>query len=160
MTKNRGNKGREKAQAEVEAEVKAQAEAESQVEVEAEAEAEAEVKAQTDNPTPDENHKGAVKIDRARYDATVGIKSATGRKTVNNGDPLANALVGKTHTDVIELVRQHAPEKVSDRWSTLNPGMARMSAGNVLRAHWKREGVVTIDGKKIHAPRLVGAEAA
>lgn len=92
------------------------------------------------------------KIDRSKYQYdSSDTKSASGRKTVNNGDALATALAGKTHTEVIDLVKANGG-KVNDNWTNLNPGMQRMSAGNVLRAMWRKEGVITIDGKKVRAP--------
>ena len=93
-----------------------------------------------------------VRIDRSRYEDT-GVKSASGRKTVDNGDPLAVALRGKTYDEVVDIIKENGGEPNAN-WDNLNKGMARMSAGNVLRAMWRKANVLTIDGKKVRVPAV------
>ncbi len=98
---------------------------------------------------------GAMVIDRARYAyARSGSKTSTGRPAVDNGDPIAVALRGKDGEDVIRILVENGGE-VNPKWSTLNVGMQRMNAANVLRrlARESADGV-EIDGVRIKMPPL------
>lgn len=89
-------------------------------------------------------------VDRSRYayESHKDVKTASGRASVDNGDPLAEKLRGKSSEDVIELVRVNGGE-VPDKWKNLNPGLARMAAGNALRKLAKRTEGIKIDGKRM-----------
>lgn len=91
-----------------------------------------------------------VVIDRAKHNYTVhkDAKTASGRSSIDCGDPLAEALRGKTAAEVVDLVAANGGEP-NPNWENLNQGMARMSAGNVLRRLAKRTEGITIDGKVI-----------
>ena len=89
-------------------------------------------------------------IDRSKhvYPVNKEQKTAGGRASVDNDDPLAAALRGKSAGDVIDLVRDNGGE-VNPNWENLNQGLARMAAGNVLRKLAKRSEGVKIDGDVI-----------
>ena len=89
-------------------------------------------------------------VDRSRYDyvTTKEVKTASGRASVDNNDPLAAALRGKTCDEVIALVDANGGV-VNPNWQNLNPGLARMAAGNVLRKLAKRTEGIKIDGKTL-----------
>lgn len=106
---------------------------------------------------PSETNGTGPRIDRSRYQYdAAGTKSASGRKTVNNGDLLAKALEGKDSAAVIEVLTSNGGE-AKDTWANLNEGMRRMSAGNVLRALWRKNGHVTVDGKRVRFPQQAAA---
>lgn len=61
-------------------------------------------------------------------------KTASGRKSVDTNDALAQKLRGKTVEELEELARKAGiGERLKD-WKNLNPGMFRMTVGNALRA--------------------------
>ena len=86
-------------------------------------------------------------IDRSKHQYAVDKehKTAGGRASVDNADPLAAALRGKSAGDVIDLVQANGGE-VNPAWENRNQGLARMAAGNVLRKLARRSEGVTIDG--------------
>lgn len=86
-------------------------------------------------------------VDRSKhtYEAHKDVKTAGGRASVDNDDPMAKALRGKDADAVVELVEENGGE-VNPNWSFLNPGLRRMSAGNVLRKLARRSEGVKIDG--------------
>lgn len=67
------------------------------------------------------------------------IKTASGRRSVDSGDALAAALRGKSLEDVVGLVELNGMTK-NPAWANINAGLARMAAGNMLRAELKRKG--------------------
>jgi hypothetical protein len=89
-------------------------------------------------------------VDRSKYSyvAHRDQKTASGRTSVDNDDPIAAALRGKTASEAADLVEQNGGT-VNPKWAELNEGLARMSAGNVLRKLAKRTEGVKIDGKRI-----------
>lgn len=89
-------------------------------------------------------------IDRSRYhyEKAEGVKTKSGRPVFDSGDALAVALRGKSAEEVIALVEANGAQP-SPRWSSLNAGMQRMNAGNVLRRLAKRPEGVEIDGTVI-----------
>ena len=89
-------------------------------------------------------------VDRSKYSYTTNkeVKTASGRASVDNDDPLAAALRGKTSEEVINLVAVNGGT-VNPKWNDLNQGLARMSAGNVLRKLAKRTEGIKIDGKTL-----------
>lgn len=61
-------------------------------------------------------------------------KTASGRKSVDTNDALAQKLRGKSVEELEDLARKAG---IGDRlkdWKNLNPGMFRMTVGNALRA--------------------------
>jgi hypothetical protein len=83
---------------------------------------------------------------RTRYHRSV---AASGAKSLNNGDDLANYLQMKTGKDVCELADKFVPlkggEKHFDRYARLNEGQKRMNAGNKLRAAVKNGQIVVTE---------------
>lgn len=78
---------------------------------------------------------------RVRYEPSI---CAGGRKSLNNGDDLAQLLAGLTPESVCRLA--DAALALGDgfcetRYANLNRGQRRMNAGNRLRAALKREAV-------------------
>lgn len=88
---------------------------------------------------------------RTGYTLTI---TATGNKSLSNGDDLAKFLEGKTTQEVCRLADQWTPNKDGqpheERYKRLNPGQQRMNAGNKLRAAWKK-GAITITESGIEA---------
>ena len=76
---------------------------------------------------------------RSRYHATV---TASGNSSLNNGDPVALELAGKSAIEVMALADTHCPIKGGQthaaKYERLNEGSKRMNAGNKLRAAFKR----------------------
>jgi ATP-dependent Clp protease ATP-binding subunit ClpA len=74
--------------------------------------------------------------------------TATGSKSLSNGDDLATYLEAKTWQEVCAIADKHTPIKGgqthADRYEKLNNGQKRMNAGNKLRAAIKRE-VLTVE---------------
>lgn len=85
-------------------------------------------------------------VDRKRYDYVThkAIKTQSGRAAVDNDDPVASALRGLTLEQVTETLTNSGGE-ISEKWAKLNPGMQRMSMGNVIRRFYN-------EGKTIHLP--------
>lgn len=76
--------------------------------------------------------------------------SASQRKSLNNGDDLAKLLEYKDHKQVIaiaEIVGNFNNGELLGRYSHLNNGQQRMTAGNRIRALIKK-GEITIDDVK------------
>lgn len=80
---------------------------------------------------------------RTGYTLTI---TATGNKSLSNGDDLAKFLEGKTTKEVCELADRWTPNKDGqpheERYKRLNPGQQRMNAGNKLRAAWKKGAIM------------------
>ena len=75
---------------------------------------------------------------RARYHRSV---AASGAKSLNNGDELANYLQMKTGKEVCELADKWVPlDKGThfERYIRLNEGQKRMNSGNKLRSALKK----------------------
>lgn len=83
-----------------------------------------------------------VNIDRSRYQK-YDTKTAGGRPSVDNGDPLAEALRGMTAEQVIQVLEANGGA-AKEGWANLNVGMQRMNAGNALRAILKKNGSVIV----------------
>lgn len=82
------------------------------------------------------------------------VKTASGKRAaVDNGDPLSEALRGKD-AEFLSIV---AGENGIDfsKWDNLNLGMKRMNFGNSLRALYRNNGFVVVDGVKIENPNYV-----
>ena len=92
-------------------------------------------------------------VDRERYQySKSGAKTASGRPAVDNGDPVAVALRGKTVDQVVELITENGLEP-NPSWNSLaNIGLVRMAAGNRLRSVMRNAGFIRIGGKKVKAP--------
>jgi len=88
----------------------------------------------TDNAEP------KVKINRDRYKAT---KTATGQKSLNNGDEVAAVLEGLHVDELFKIGEDVLGEDFAEKYAKLNVGMQRMNMGNRLRAK-----VRTIDADK------------
>jgi len=74
-----------------------------------------------------------VKINREKY---VDVKSASGKKSLNNGDPIAVALTGIDVPTLYGIAAKFMEVKRSDleaKYSHLNIGMQRMNLGNRIR---------------------------
>lgn len=97
-----------------------------------------------------EKGKSVFNQERYKYEAN-GVKTASGRKSVDAGDAVAVALRGKTADDVVALVEANGGQ-VKPNWASLNPGLRRMSASNVLRGLLSKNGKITVDGTEIVKP--------
>lgn len=75
---------------------------------------------------------------RERYQSCI---AASGSKSLNNGDLLAQFLEYKDHDAVMALADEHTPiegQTHAQRYAKLNNGQKRMNAGNKLRAAIKK----------------------
>lgn len=64
-------------------------------------------------------------------------KTAGGHVSVNNGDKVANMLLGKSLEEVYKIASEHLGDTQKDlkeKYGHLNVGMIRMNLGNRLRA--------------------------
>ena len=69
----------------------------------------------------------------------VRTKTATGGTSMDNDDPIAQALRGKTPEQVCKLAEQLIPNcEATTKYAHLNPGQQRMNAGNLIRNAYKR----------------------
>lgn len=76
--------------------------------------------------------EGKVKINRERYTAT---KTATGAKSLNNGDEVASTLVGLNIEELFTIGDSLLGENdFREKYAKLNMGMQRMNMGNRIRA--------------------------
>lgn len=79
---------------------------------------------------------GRMMVPKDRYQVTRDVKTSSGRVSVDNGDPVANALRGLPLPAVYRMVADKLeiplPE-LEARYRHLNPGMQRMNLGNVYR---------------------------
>ena len=81
-----------------------------------------------------ENTEGTepkVKINRDRYTAT---KTASGAKSLNNGDEVAAVLDGLHVDELFSIGKDVLGEDFAEKYAKLNVGMQRMNMGNRLRA--------------------------
>lgn len=90
---------------------------------------------------------------RSRYQLSI---AASGAKSLNNGDDVAQALEAKSAIEVMALADQllGAPKGFAShaaRYEKLNEGQKRMNSGNKLRAAVKRGDLVVEDGVFIAA---------
>ena len=91
---------------------------------------------------------------RTRYLKT---KSAAGKASMNNGDEVAQALLGLDHIAVALLADELVPLKGTEchleKYGHLNNGQIRMNSGNKIRGAAKRGEVTAteIDGKWVLA---------
>jgi hypothetical protein len=99
-------------------------------------------------------------VDRSKhhYQTHKDAKTAGGRASVDNDDPLAKALRGKDAEAVIKLVQANGGD-VGNGWPERNPGLRRMAAGNMLRKLARRSEGVTIDGHVVKLEPLPETEA-
>lgn len=72
-----------------------------------------------------------VKINRDRYTAT---KTASGAKSLNNGDEVAAVLDGLHVDELFKIGTDILGEDFAEKYAKLNVGMQRMNMGNRLRA--------------------------
>jgi hypothetical protein len=120
------------------------------------------VKAVETPPEPAVADGGGNIIDRSKYKYTAhkDVKTASGRASVDNGDPVAEALRGKTAQEVVELVTENGGTPNENWLSLKNQGLVRMAAGNVLRNLLKSNGFLKVNGKRIKAPAATEPEPA
>lgn len=78
-----------------------------------------------------ETEGAAVKINRDRYKPT---KTATGVKSLNNGDEVAATLEGLNINELFKIGVTLLDEDFAPKYAKLNVGMQRMNMGNRLRA--------------------------
>lgn len=88
-------------------------------------------------------------IDSAKYAYQKSDdKTPGGRRCVDTNDRLAAAMRGLGVDDLKKVFKENKLDW-KDRWNELNPGMARMNVGNVLRGVIKKGTSVKIAGKSI-----------
>ena len=78
-----------------------------------------------------EGSEPKVKINRDRYTAT---KTASGAKSLNNGDEVAAVLDGLHVDELFKIGSDVLGEDFAEKYAKLNVGMQRMNMGNRLRA--------------------------
>lgn len=100
----------------------------------------AEEEAAEDEEAKEESHDIVKPEYRAIYIKTV---SASGNRTYDNGDLLANILRGCSIETILNLCNALFPEKIG-RWGHLNIGQRSMNARNAIR-HSIKKGVYTED---------------
>jgi hypothetical protein len=101
-----------------------------------------EVATETPELTVGQQMSATLKKHRAGYKAT---KSASGNKSLDNGDPIATKLRGLAPEQVVALAQailvpaegETIPD-LSAKYAHLNPGQRRMNAGNLIRNANKR----------------------
>ena len=71
-----------------------------------------------------------VKIDRSKYSAS---RSASGTKSLSNGDEVAAALEGLTNENLFSIGESLLGEDFRSKYAELNTGMQRMNMGNRIR---------------------------
>lgn len=76
-----------------------------------------------------------VKVNRDNYQTT---RSATGAKSLNNGDEVAVALNGIPIGELGAIGTKFVGEDVVAKYAHLNVGMQRMNIGNRIRGHVKK----------------------
>jgi len=79
-----------------------------------------------------EAKKPLVDVDREKYQT---VRTASGSKSLNNGDDVANALQGMNVDELYEVATKFLGEDYREKYSNLNIGMQRMNLGNRIRGH-------------------------
>ena len=74
--------------------------------------------------------KTTVVANREAYKQT---RSASGAKSLSNGDEVATAMEGMNIEEVYTLAKEVTGEDYQDRYAKLNVGMQRMNLGNRIR---------------------------
>ena len=91
--------------------------------------------AKADKAVPSEKEEGKVqvKVDRSVY---VAGKTAEGKKSLHNDDPVAQALngvaLGQLYKTAAKFLEQTA-KSLQEKYEHLNVGMQRMNLGNRIR---------------------------
>lgn len=73
-----------------------------------------------------------VNVDREKYNTTV---SASGGKSLNNGDEVAQLVDGFSLEAMYFTAKKFIGEDFSEKYAKLNVGMQRMNLGNRIRGH-------------------------
>jgi len=77
-----------------------------------------------------DKQESGVKIDRSKYGTS---RSASGAKSLSNGDEVANALEGLTAENLFSIGEVLLGEDFRKKYASLNTGMQRMNMGNRIR---------------------------
>lgn len=91
--------------------------------------------------------KSVVDTEKYQYEKA-DAKTAGGRRCVDNADRVASMLRGKSIDDIRAIFKANKLEFRSN-WDDLNPGLVRMSAGNVLRGLVRKGTSIKIDNKSV-----------
>jgi hypothetical protein len=88
-------------------------------------------------PTVGQVMAGTLRKHRTNY---TPVKSASGKPSLDNGDPVAQALRGKTEIEVMDLAERvlQGAGDLKVKYGHLNKGQQRMNAGNLIRNAIKR----------------------
>jgi len=107
-----------------------------------------EVTEQLDESTPPESEQPtkpagtsnlAQTIRKHRHRYAPALHPVSGKKTANNGDPVARILLGCPLNELARFTRTHFGTKERPAiYSHLNTGHERMCCGNLVRAAWKK----------------------
>tara|TARA_B100000700_G_scaffold331737_1_gene467769 strand:+ start:4091 stop:4876 length:786 start_codon:yes stop_codon:yes gene_type:complete len=86
---------------------------------------------------------------RDKYEVDNAVKTESGAPSINNGDDVAQALMGLTSAELSAVANENGLKENWDKWTKnkLNPGMKRMNLGNMLRRKANKGEKVTIVGK-------------
>lgn len=71
-----------------------------------------------------------LKVDREKY---VGTRSASGAKSLSNGDQVATLIQGMDVDDCHRIAKKFLGESTKEKYGHLNVGMQRMNVGNRFR---------------------------
>ena len=82
------------------------------------------------NEAPEAKTEPTVVVDREKYQAS---RSASGAKSLNNGDTVAAACEGMNIDEMFILAKKMTGEDFKERYAKLNLGMQRMNLGNRIR---------------------------
>ena len=100
------------------------------------------LQAHFDELTEDEEGERGMAKTLAKYRETYKPSvSPSGRKSLNNGDPIAQILEGRDADEVLAIAEQLLELKEGElvaRYENLNPGQRRMNGGNRIRSAIKR----------------------
>jgi hypothetical protein len=77
-----------------------------------------------------------IKADLTRYTVSDDVKTASGRKAIDNDDDFARELRGEDLASVYRIASQatgQTQKGLHEKYDHLNPGMQRMNLGNLIR---------------------------
>ncbi len=96
-----------------------------------------------ESPVTDNESKVTIAVNKEKYQPS---RTAAGTKSLNNGDPVAQALEGMTLEEVQDLADKFIGENdFRTRYAKLNRGMQRMNIGNRIRGHMRKADVLDKD---------------
>lgn len=119
-------------------------------------------KAATAGATADTTEQGTTKVhlvDRSKYKYPrhPDARTASNRAAIDNGDPVAEALRGKTVEESLAILLASGGAE-GETWARLNSGLQRMAIGNSLRKLWRVNGRIKVGNRWVTNPDYVAPE--